>query len=165
MFGELDESVLKRIPRFSISYHLARLNLPEPTEYDLEIVVGCDRIQFANKEDVFWWRHLGVRNVPDHFQNGGSRFGFAVSFHFFYFDDVFAGDVVDLFVGGDAAALEPFGAGGGGSGGYPEPVGVRERVIEYDGVGDADVLVGAFVAVADAFVEEVDDVQAFYNLK
>lgn len=163
--GEFDESVLKRISRFSIPYHFTRLDLPEPTEYDLEIIVRRHRIQFANEEDVFRRRHLGVRNVPDHLQDSGSRFGFAVRLHLFYFDDVFAGDIVDFLIGGDAAALEPFGAGRGGPGGYPEPVRVREGVVEYDGVGDADVLVGAFVAVADGFVEELDDVQAFYNLQ
>ena len=54
-------------------FHL-NLNI-SPREDDFQVVVCCDRVEFADKEDILWWSNVGVGQVAHHLQNGGPGLG------------------------------------------------------------------------------------------
>ena len=66
---EFDERVLKRLLRAPLAYNLALDYVAEASENDLEILVGCRRIQLAHEKHVVGRPLVDVVNVADHFEN------------------------------------------------------------------------------------------------
>ena len=79
----------------------------EAAEDDHEVVVGGDRIEFADEEHVLGRGRVGRRQVADHFQDGGARFGLALGQQLFDLLGRLARHVVDVLVGSDPPALRP----------------------------------------------------------
>jgi len=49
---------------------MSPLNFPESGEDDFEVVVRRHGVELANEQNVFRRRHVGVREIADHLQNG-----------------------------------------------------------------------------------------------
>lgn len=62
---EFNESILQRITGNLISDHLTSLDLPEPAEDNLQIVIRRHRVELANKQNILRWSNFCIRNVPD----------------------------------------------------------------------------------------------------
>ena len=61
------------------NFDYLRFNFSESGEDDFEVVVGRDRVELANEENVFRRRDVGVRKIADHLQDGRLRPGLLLS--------------------------------------------------------------------------------------
>lgn len=64
---ELDEGVLQAVPRLLVADDLARQDLAEAAEDELEVRVRGHRVEFAHEEHVFRRFDFGEREVAHHF--------------------------------------------------------------------------------------------------
>ena len=69
---EFHEGVLQAVARFRIPYDLRFGGLVEPCEYQLEVVVGRERIELAHEQDVLGCQYLGCRAIPQHLEYDGT---------------------------------------------------------------------------------------------
>jgi hypothetical protein len=64
---EFDESILKRLLGFMITYYFTTFDCPESGEDDLKVLVTRHGIKFADKEDILRRSYICVGDVSDHF--------------------------------------------------------------------------------------------------
>lgn len=66
LVGVLDECILQAVTCSLVPDHLAAKNLAESREYELQILVLRNRVQFSYKEHVLRWCDLGKRKIANH---------------------------------------------------------------------------------------------------
>eukprot|EP00037_Helgoeca_nana_P020816 m.207803 g.207803 ORF g.207803 m.207803 type:complete len:368 (-) comp25404_c0_seq3:575-1678(-) len=161
-FFEFDKAVLQRLFCLPVGNDVARCDLSEPREDDLEIFGGCDRVELADKEDVLSRSCVGVGNVTHHLKDGGLRLPKLppVQLLDLFFCHPFV--VIERRIIRDPNSLELLGGWfRGGLGNEPiQTFWVLEWIIENDGVPDADILVRPAVVVHKRLPELLQDVKA-----
>lgn len=161
---KLHEGILQAVPRLLISDHLAADHLSKPGEDDLEIFVGCYRIQFADKQNILRGRDISVREIPHHFEDSGPGLGLLLREY-----------LVDLLLSSAFIVINVLIRTNPVTGQHLccwlrrrfselETLRVIIGVMENNSVGDADVLIGLPLGVSDGVVQLVDHLLALHHL-
>lgn len=161
---KLDKRILQRIVRHPIANHLAADHPTETTEYNLQIIVTRHRIQFAHKQHILGRRHVRIGQIADNLQDRRTRPCLTLLQHFGHLLAGLAVGVIDVLIGADATALQSRRRRRRRSTGRAEAARRLERIVQYDGVRNAHVLVRPMRIVADRRVQRAQHLNALRHL-
>jgi hypothetical protein len=68
---ELNKSIAQAIPGLVVTDYFSRRHGSEARKNRVQIFILCNRVEIANKQDIVWWLHLGVRNVSETLKDHG----------------------------------------------------------------------------------------------
>lgn len=164
MLLELDEGILQRVAGDFVADDFASFDSSEAAEDDLKVVIGCDRVQLADEQNVFRWRNVGVRNVTDNLQNRRSSLRLAILQHLLNFSFGLALRVIDVFIRSDSPVSQAFRCRRWASAGLTESSGVGVGIFKDNRVSDSDVFVRSVLVVDDRLVQHSYDFMSLNNL-
>lgn len=65
---KLYKCILQGICRLLVTDDLATHNSSKSREYQFQVLVPSDWIEFADEKNIFWWPNICKRQVTDHFK-------------------------------------------------------------------------------------------------
>lgn len=150
---EFNESILQRITGNLISDHLTSLDLPEPAEDNLQIVIRRHRVELANKQNILRWSNFRIRNVPDNLQDRRPGLGFLLGQHFGNFLRRFPLGIVDLLISSNPPTSQSLRRWRRGPTWLTEPSRIIEGILQYHGVRHPNILIWPMLLVTDRLVQ------------
>jgi len=84
-FIELDKCILERFTSTFLPNDLATHDGPKAREYELQIFISGDGIEFADEQDILWRTDVCEREVSDHFESESRSGSFLLPPQFFSF--------------------------------------------------------------------------------
>ena len=161
---ELYKGVLETVSGLLVSDDFTALNLPEPGEDDLQILIRSHRVQFADEENVLRRSNLSIREISHHLQDGRPGFRLLIRQNLVNFLLSSALKIIDIFISSDPGAGQHLCARLWRILSQLETRGVIIGIVEDNCVGYPDVLVGPSLCISDGVVQLVDNLLPLHHL-
>ena len=161
---KLHECILQTVPSLLIPDNLTTHHFPKSGEDDFEVFVSCDRIQFADKQNILRRSHIRVRKIPNHFEDG--RPGFSLLLREYFIDLLLRPPfiIIEALICTNPVAGQHLRCWLRRRFSELEARGVIIGVMEDNSVCDADVLVGLSLGVGDGVVQFADHLLTLHHL-
>ena len=161
---ELYKGVLETVSGLLVSDHFTALNLPEPGENDLQVLISSDGVQFADEQNILRRSHISVGQISNHLQDGSSGFCLLVRQDLVNFLLRSSLEIIDIFISSDPGAGEHLCCRLWRILSQLETWRVIIGIVEDNSVGYPDVLVRPSLRVSDGVVQLVDDLLPLHHL-